>query len=231
VYKLRKKVPQFSLSILFCSDARQVHCFFSDSHEFHEDIRLLKRFVGTVVKSAETSLVILEMKLVYDIWSKNFGAGNLILKNLPPPRDLRGDLHCFRVFRDFEEGDIEDMRQSEIVELTLSDVINEIRPEKYAKDFEWWSESEFLNVFCVVKSFGFDNLSEIGFHAKTGLLSKTTIEVSRFIRRLKGVVATGRGSFAQHTTAGCARGDSDHPKGHQLGGPRRRRNPRNRFRR
>jgi hypothetical protein len=199
VYKLRKKVPQFSLSILFCNDPRQIHSFFSDSHEFHDDIRLLKRFVGMVVKSAETFLVILEMKLVYGIWSKNFGTGNLLLKNLPPPRNLWGDLQCFRVFRDFREPDIEDRRVSEVVELMLYDVINEIRPEKYAKDFDWWSESEFLNVFCVIKSFGFDNLSEIGFHAKTGLLSKTTAEVSRFVRRLKATVATGPGSFAQYT--------------------------------
>jgi hypothetical protein len=199
VYKLRKKVPQFSLSILLCSDARQVHCFFSDSHEFHEDIRLLKRFVGTIVKSAETFLLILEMKLVYGIWLKDFGTGNLLLKNMPPPRDSQGNLHCFRVFRDFREPDIEDCRLSEVLELMLFDVINEIRPEKYAKDFDWWGESEFLNVFCVIKSFGLDNLSEIGFHAKTGLLSKTTVEVSRFVRRLKSMAATGPGSFAQYT--------------------------------
>jgi hypothetical protein len=203
-YRIRKAVPEVSLSTLICSSPNAIATFFRKGHPFEGELMQLRPFAEIIADEAEPLLVALEVRLLFRVWSKHFGKSNFLFDHLPPPRDRQIDRAAFAVLVEYRDINIGSSRLTAIVELMLFDLISETRPGKYTRELTWWSQAEVSNIICVLRSYGLDMLSGASMHAKAGLIAKTEVEVVRFLGGMRSVIDDGGGSieaFAKLTTA------------------------------
>jgi hypothetical protein len=125
-------------------------------------------------------LVVIETRLACDIFTREFGHLDPVV--LPPVFDARADANAVRaLFRG--DADLTDPR--------VARTLREVHARLIAGGldcglhFGWWTEAEFDAVVVALKNFALHGETALAFHARTGILSKSTSEVVTFATQIR----------------------------------------------
>ena len=175
--------PEFQFKNLYCANKHHWLQIFDNDHDLDVDIDIqaVQYIKDELLSNPMEFLSIIEMKLIGYHWqllSKEFED-----EKLPPPISDK-DKETFNKILSFQSFNPFDERTMVIINSMRSDLILK-QYDSCAFHIPWWSEIEFQVVVDTLKNFPFSPENPIAFHAKTGLLSKTTTDVLGFALQLK----------------------------------------------
>lgn len=131
---------------------------------------------------AENIIAILEMKYVFLNYVRRIGK-EFPLHQLSPSRNSPNDHIIFETLNNNQDFNPQDERVIEAVNLMKYYLIIYMDYPNTSY-YTWWSPDEVTRILNLFRKYGFDFSNEKIFHARTGIMSKTTEEIIRFAQSL-----------------------------------------------
>ncbi|OHT13784.1 SNF2 family N-terminal domain containing protein [Tritrichomonas foetus] len=176
--------PEFQFKMLCCANKNHWMDLFENEHEMDIDIQPIQFLRDELFSSSTEFLSIIEMKLIARYWLQ---LGKPFPFDTIPPVSTDSDEELFNKIISNETFDPFLDRVLVIINQMRGDLIlNQL--DSCAYHFPWWSEPEFQAILASIRNFHFSTENPTAFHAKTGLLSKTTTEIVAFAAQLRRMI-------------------------------------------